>query len=222
MESTQKPSVLVCVLCGPERHQWINPRLSTALVQMSHDSRFRVMLDWIFDAHPVDYARNLCVDKARSFKSNWLLMLDNDNLPTGNPLDMIATAPAGAEIIGSNYGFVVEPERRSASSSSYALINNGGTEANGDFLEVPFGGFVGGGQLAIRSSVWEKLKAPWFKWVNGDDELLSPKNGHGEDVYFCRYAQAHGITVWTHKRLIGHMKNVDVTALAMNQSSPHH
>src|ERR1700737_3660387 len=53
----EKPHVLVTVLCGTERANWINPRLNIALVIMSHDTRFRVETRYCVDAKPIDYAR---------------------------------------------------------------------------------------------------------------------------------------------------------------------
>jgi hypothetical protein len=37
-----KPRILITVLCGTERGDWLNPDLSMALFQMAKDSRFQV------------------------------------------------------------------------------------------------------------------------------------------------------------------------------------
>ena len=100
----EKPHVLVTVLCGTERANWINPRLNIALVIMSHDTRFRVETRYCVDAKPIDYARNKNIAEARERGADWLVQIDNDIFTKTNPLDVIAQARPEHEIIGLSAG----------------------------------------------------------------------------------------------------------------------
>lgn len=198
----EKPRVLICVLTGAERHQWVNPRLSMTLVNMTHDPRFQVQLDWV-DAKPVAHARNLCMSKARSLKSDWVVMVDNDIAPV-DPLTVLAQAQEHSlDIVGLTAGVSIDGKLRFATA-----LND---QREGNFLGVDL---IGAGCLMVRSSVWSKIrKGPWFKWESGDDELLSAEGGHGEDVHFCNLARAAGFRLWTHTQLAGHLHTVDLTTL---------
>ena len=52
-------------------------------------------------------------------------------------------------------------------------------------------------------------RGPWFRWLVNEDEVLSRKLG--EDFYFCQLVQEHGLTVWTHERVAGHLKTVNAS-----------
>ncbi len=203
----EKPHVFVTVLCGRERHGWINPALSSALIAMSHDPRFALTIEHTADVQPVDYARNHCIDKARKANADWLVSFDNDVIPHSNPLDILAEATPDTEIIGLTYGVSLD------NGHTYKLATEQaeGTQ-QGRFLPVTF---IAGGTMMIRRSIWDKTAGPWFCWLTGQDELRSPIGGCGEDVYFSKKMRAAGLTLWTHPQLVGHLKTTDVTALAL-------
>lgn len=205
INSLAKPKVLVCILCGSERHGWINPRLSTAVVNMSHDPRFAVQLEWLQDLRPVEYARNLAFDKARSRKVDWCVQIDNDTAPI-DPLSVLVQAAhrSKIDIIGLSYG--------AEQNGKFRVLSELNGENAGPFAGVKN---IAAGCLMVRSNVWNTLPAPWFRWVNGEDELLSPNGGCGEDVYFVRTALAAGFKLWTHHELAGHFHSTDITALAI-------
>ena len=197
--------VLVCVLCGSER--WINPRLSTLLVQMALDARFAVQLEWVYDARPVDYARNLCVSKARSGGFDWLCMIDHGCAPSCSPLDVLATVPSEVSIVGLGAGICVNGVHK------WNIETPAKPEVLGKFQEVSR---IGAACLMMRSQVWQRIKGPWFRWVTGDDELLSPEGGKGEDVFFCDLARQNGFKIWTHGTSpAGHLRTCDLTEIVM-------
>jgi hypothetical protein len=199
--------ILVQVLCGSERHQWINPRLSSTLVKMALDLRFGVQLQWAHDVRPVAYARNLAVDNARNGGFDWLVMVDNDTVPMCNPLDLIATAPDDVHIIGLAAGISVNGACKWNFSTPATPEQVAGLQQVNE---------IGAGCLMLRSKVWETIPAPWFRWENGSDELCSPAGGAGEDIAFCRKAREHNFKLWTHSmHAAGHFHTVDLTELAM-------
>jgi hypothetical protein len=129
-------------------------------------------------------------------------MFDNDTTPT-DPLSVLAEAcQLGLDVVGLSYGAMIDGKQRLATQTN-------GTGVGG-FLGVDL---IGAGCLMVRSTVWQKIsKGPWFKWTTGDDELLSPQGGTGEDVFFCNLVRSAGFKIWTHRQLAGHYHSVDLTA----------
>ena len=190
-----KPRVLVCVLCGPERHHWINPRLAATLLRVVQDQRFTVDVEFIYGAHGVDRARNLAIEKAREKRADWCIQIDND-VTCNDPLDILAEADkAGLDIVTVSLGI-------SKAEGTYQPNVDLTGERCGRFMRVSN---AGAGVLMIRSSVWGKLpsNASLFLWTADC----------GEDVFFCRIAQGLGFKLWTHASLAGHLKTVDITGL---------
>ena len=76
-----KPSVLIAVLCGMERHYWIEPSLYAASLAWQHDKRFRMAFQIIYGHQTVEAARNAATEECINGKYDFLLMLDNDTQP---------------------------------------------------------------------------------------------------------------------------------------------
>jgi hypothetical protein len=207
-DQMNKQKVLLAVLCGLERTNWINPNLSVNLWQMAHDARFETYYAPVTDQRPFEFARNGALQAAQRMGVDWLLSIDNDNFIQSNPLDLIAAANTQQNVIGvasaigaATQNYKLFPEQRSCVT-------------DGPFVEVPA---VGGAVLCVHKSVWQKIpRGPWFKYVAADDELCTPL--HGEDVFFCRLVREHGMRVWTHSTLLaGHYRTTDITRLAVQR-----
>lgn len=207
-----KPKVLVCVLCGIERQNWINPQLSLALFKLARDTRFDLSYGMQMDMRPWETARNMTIHAARSMKVDWLISFDNDNFPFGNVLDIIKQAGPDQHVIGLRYGAGCLPRYMIVPALSNRPMNGQ------PFREVKE---VGGGVLMIHRTVWEKIPTgPWFRWAHDSNELLYPGPGtFGEDYYFCHLVREHGMHVWTHEQeLAGHYRTTDLTGLVFNLS----
>jgi hypothetical protein len=193
---------MVTILCGQERTNWINPGLMQTLFQMQRDQRFEICLFPVQDVRPFELARNVAVDAARKASADWLVSFDNDNFMYGynTPLDALAIAK-DRRIISFPCGFLMEGQ-------AHML------EYGDGFTEVPY---IGTGLVAIHRTVWEKIPAPWFKWVVPDFETVLKtgdlRSGCGEDVFFQRRAQEHGFKLWAAPFLCGHYKTIDLTRL---------
>jgi|SRR5579872_2766221 len=211
-----KPKVLIAVLTGAERSNWVNPDLTLTLVRMVKDPRFDVNYFPVRDARPWETARNITIVAARQINADWLISFDNDNFvpEPANPLDIIATAGKEHHIVGLTYGVPTD-------NHSYRLFPGEPRANSGPFKEADF---VGCGVLMVRNTVWQRVpNGPWFRWQhadNADNEVLSPDKGAvGEDVYFCRLARQHGLKIWTHAQLAAHYRTVEVTSLALTLST---
>jgi hypothetical protein len=189
-----RPKVLIAVLCGPERHQWVNPSLVGTLIAASHDPRFAVEVAFMNGAHHAEEGRNTCVVAARAKQVDWLVQIDND-MTCPAVLSILTEAnTAGLDIVSVAAGMI-------RSENVFKVNVSTPMERCGNFSRV---NHAGAGILMIRSSVWSKLSgAPLFVW---DNEV-------GEDGYFCRLANAADFKVWAHDRLAGHLKTTDITAL---------
>jgi hypothetical protein len=204
-----KPKVLVCVLTGTERHNWLCPDLAMNLVTMARDPRFEVYFGPVINMRPFEAARNVAVDGARRIGAEWLLSLDNDNFVPGNPLDIIAAAGPNQHVISLSCG-IQNAER----SVAFSCTSDAAHAVEGPFREIHE--CVGGGVLMIRDTVWKKIpRGPWFRWRHDDNELLTPGPGtRGEDGYFAELVRQRGFKVWTHQQKAGHYHTLDLTGIA--------
>lgn len=208
-----KVKVLICVLTGMERTNWVNPNLTMNLLTMSRDTRYDVEVEMVPDRYPVDYARNCCVVSAREKKAHFLLMIDNDQsvFDDFTPLDILSSAVdkdviglptvQGMALTGYENGNIFAPNVRTLEKP----------EADGDFFTVAK---VGTGAMFLNHRVWEKIPGPWFKWHYKETGELHETDGLlSEDFYFCELARHHGFQVWVHARVIPHWKTCEVARL---------
>ncbi len=211
-----KPKVLVCILTGIERQNWICADLSINLVQMARDSRFTVNYFPVRDARPWDTARNITVRMARELNVDWILSFDNDNFMQCNPLDIIAAAGKDKHVIGVDYGggscagIITQNDGR----HGYAMFSHMSPPVPNGAIDGPFKevNHVPGGVLMIRNTVWQQIPGPWFVWVRGDGELLLDNSCH-EDIYFCNLVRQHGFKVWKYQQPAGHYRTTDITGM---------
>ena len=214
-----KPKVLVCVLCGTERQNWIYPELSGMLIRMSHDSRFDVAIGNIKDGRPVEVPRNESIALARDNNFDWLVSFDNDNfMPSGTPLDIISLAGPSQNVIGLGYvcGSVEAGYKMFPPPTSQPI--------NGPFREVDC---LNGGALMVHRSVWQAIpRGPWFRFMydEGVETLraktsdwaygLGENGGCSEDFYFVRLCRKHELKCWTHTdKYAGHYRTTDLTGM---------
>lgn len=205
-----KPRILVTVLCGTERQNWINPQLTVNLMRMSRDPRFEICYGPQLDMRPWESARNMTIIAARQVNANYLLSFDNDNFVPGdgNPLDVIANARPEMDVIALTYGVSGRPD-------GFKLFPDpkGRGAICGPFREVEE---IAGGVLIVHNTVWQRIpKGPWFRWQHADNEALTPGPGCcGEDVYFARLCRQRGLRVWTHLQMLaGHYRTTDLTGM---------
>ena len=209
-----KHKIIISVLCGPERERWINPRLFDSLIALQWDSRFSILISNTYGFNRYEVARNRALQMARDNNPDALVQIDNDMvLPTqfGDVLsDAIASEkdvvgfPSARALL---HGGHVTPESRIFARCVEALSP---PERQGNCGEFVRARHVGTGVLIIRAEVWRRIpRGPWFKWLAADDELLSPRVA--EDYYFCELAEKHGLSVWSHRSVAGHLKTIDIT-----------
>jgi len=195
-----KKKIVVCVLCSTERGGWINPSLFRSLLQLQQDARFEFEFEMVCDVAPVATARNTAIVRARAHGADVCVMLDNDMVLPANFADILHDAvTTQKDVVSLGAGVWLEEGPR--------IIPGDNGPQDGQFRQT---GCAGGGVLIISSKVWHVIeRGPWFRWLTNDDEVGSRRLG--EDYYFCELVHAHGMTVWTHQRVAGHLKTSDAT-----------
>jgi hypothetical protein len=194
------PKVSVFVLCSTERTGWVNPALCLSLLNLREDPRLNISVEMVTDRKPVEHARNLCIVGARTMGADVCVQIDNDMTLPSNLADIVLDAwSTGKAVVSLPYA-ILPPE-------GPQMIPGDNSTPDGRFRQT---GCAGGGVLILNSEVWRVIpRGPWFRWLVNDDEVLSRKLG--EDYYFCQLVQEHGLTVWTHERVAGHLKTANAT-----------
>ena len=179
--------ILVSVLCGYERHGWLNPELVTFLMALAREKN-EVVISLNTDTTPVERARNFSARQALELGADWLLMLDNDIMPQANILRVLDGAGPDQHIILLPYWGVLDgiPAIHVMGENAVRVVPHSG------FQEIRAGGT---GAIFIQRRVLETLRKPHFSMRLSDDGL---KVIMGEDFDFCEKARKRGFRIWTH------------------------
>jgi len=99
------------------------------------------------------------------------------------------------DIVGGVYNY-----RRSTKEPVVRFADENGNPINKETPKELFKCFaLGAGCMLIKTSVFKRLKKPWFF-------LGEPDNQLGEDIYFCKIATEAGIDVWGDPSVsVGHL-----------------
>jgi len=145
-------------------------------------------------------ARNRLVEGALHHEADWLLMIDSDMVFPPYAADRLLSH--GEPIVGATYRRRGEP---------YDVLGKPSPE---EWSGIRPAEVVPTGLMLVRMDVFKKLTKPWF-WISIESttrELV------GEDIVFCRDAQAAGFGVWCDWELskdVGHLCQTMLT-LATN------
>lgn len=190
MNSQQKLSVrvFVAILCGYERTNWLCPALVDWLLSDHAPPEIEATTSLVCNYWPVDYARNVAVERALNNGADWLVMVDNDMGPNKKVFGAIASAhKKGLDVVGFAYPIL----------TNYGLCPSvlagqvSGKNDDPEFEEVPA---FGSGLIAIRTTVFRRLERPFFKLgIDNTAEGVSLAQAHGEDMAFCKKASASGL-----------------------------
>jgi hypothetical protein len=125
--------------------------------------------------------RQQCASVALQTGASHLLFIDADMRFPANTLDRLLAHDL--ELVAANYVQRTMPEWWTARLEGHSVSSVGQTG-----LQAVDS--VGCGVMLIRASVFGKIPRPWFDTPYDGVQHL------GEDLTFCRHAQAHGIPVW--------------------------
>lgn len=211
---TNKPKVLIAVLCGHERYQWIAPGLMLRLIEATQTPDADVQVVALHGTYGYAMARNRAVEKFLASDNSILCMVDNDTVP---PADFVSRV---LEFEKPDVWTLPYYMRPGAKASSYLCIGWRASEPN--FFHMPLQlepkwqeiDVGGAGCMFIRRAVLERMSFPWFQIPEYaiEQRFLT---GACEDLDFCERAQAAGFHIWTHGGLLcGHLHTVDLSVVA--------
>lgn len=172
-----------------------------------HDCTFEY-----FRGYGAAQARNKIADRAIQMKADYVFMVDNDvELPKDtlvtmldDPKDVCLGAYAyrsgrydGETCVCKLYDDKAHEYFNFPRESLYTWRELQKEERNK--LEIHGGGM---GCALIKTSVFERLKYPWFEWV-----MYADRHGNlSEDLYFCVNCRKAGIRIYTDTRIrCGHV-----------------
>lgn len=156
-------------------------------------------------------ARNRIVSKAQELKTDYVLMVDNDvTLPTDaliNLLDDVRDVQLGFYAHRTWNDFDGRTtisklgERNYTAAFQYRAEELRELRDSGKFKVQIHGG--GMGCALIRMAVFDRIRYPWYDWINYNN---ANKGMLSEDLYFCEQCRKAGIKIYTDTRVgCGHM-----------------
>ena len=163
-----------------------------------------------------DYARNQMIKKLLAVDNvpDYFLFIDSDMILEPRLLDKLIEADK--DVISGLYFQKHRPyyplsmiiEKCADGTQKYVWHTD--FKAN----EVQEIDACGAGALLVKSSVFDKVKSPWFSFVI--DDLGCPV---GEDIYFCKKLQDNGFKIWLHGgTIIDHVGNSMVNITNFSES----
>lgn len=211
---TDRPSIFIALLCGPERTGWIHPKLARALVYFTTDERADFELYPIWHSKTSQEARNHACDVFLETKHTHLLFIDNDTVPESfddRIINLLDLAFIDADIVGAPC-----PVKQNQ-SLHLNIYEHVGEEMYRPILGADLMAFrgpcdaVGTGVMMIRRRVIEAMhRVKWTapRWLSDKWEVplscpafLRPRypDGRtiiGEDLLFCQHAKGLGFSIY--------------------------
>ncbi len=157
----------------------VHSKLALALCKMINNPDYTVELGFV-GAKRVEASRNILTKKFLESDADYLLMIDDDNPPTRNVLDLLKE---GKEI-------VIFPTPIFYNKKIMWNIELGEHKQLSGLQQIKSGGT---GCILIKRSVFEKLEPNPFD-TKVDSYGVTTE---GQDIRFCRLAREVGIKIWT-------------------------
>jgi len=154
----------------------------------------------------IDHNRNKIVTEFLKTDCKWLLMMDDDNAPLNNPLDLIAF---NKDVIvcptlmykGDKMAYNVFKQH---DKGLITMLYTGGRK----LVRIDRGGT---GCILIKREVLEGMKRPFESIINKE----TGERVMGEDLAFCEKVEQKGFKLWTHWGYsCSHYKTIDLNKIA--------
>lgn len=172
---------------------FIHTNFAMSLISLVLQSRIPIFISNIRSS-VLPVSRSMLVERAQENKSDYILFLDSDMVfPPDTLMRLIAH---NKDIVCATYC-----RREGTTEPMGCTAEWEGIKA--DAIGVGEAGRVPMGVMLIRTSVFDKMDKPYFRWgINeGRSEIV------GEDVEFCDRARALGYKIWVDMELsrqVGH------------------
>ena len=183
---------------------WIHHELTIKLPRWLTETTHEVYFESSND-RPIKNNRNKIVKRFLASDYDYLLQIDNDNIPARNPLELV---DLGLDIVSCPvwiYQHKLVLNIYKLDPSDEMLIPVDPTKEKG-LIEIDA---TGTGVLLTSRRVLEALKAPFERKYDEDgiEEL-------GQDLYFSRKAKDAGFRIFSHLDYIAkHYKEIDLSVV---------
>ena len=185
---------------------WVKSELAFKLIKWLRESKYDIHYEFS-NLSPIAHNRNTIVQKFLLSDCDYLLQIDNDNIPVKNPLDLIQYKK---DIISCPVWIYQHKKVLNVykydDNDEYLIPLDPKGYNNKGLIEVDA---TGSGILICSRKVLEAIKAPF--------ERKFDENGietRGLDLYFCDKAIEKGFKIFTHMDYIAqHYKIIDLTIL---------
>lgn len=192
MTQNKKPHVLVATFSTGRIETITAGFLLTLMSQEKEAGRYTVGFTFP-EMVPVEHARNTVMRDFKRGDAQWLLMVDEDNPPTNNPLDYVSK----------DLDVVVFPTLMWQSSPE--ILAAGGNPLSWNCMDETDGGFIehrpkgglqeidagGSGAMLVSRRVATAVNHPFLRPTDSDGVVVE-----GSDFHFCRKVRAAGYKVW--------------------------
>jgi hypothetical protein len=185
MNINTKKGIYVAVL----NQGTIDADLAVCLLNISHQDNYNVMITFPGD-RPISHNRNKIVqDFLRHKNMDYLLMIDDDNVP---PINILNLADFDKDVIcGMSFGFqqgmIIPSIFKRKDDGLYTVAPFKGDEG---LMEVDA---AGSGQMMISRRVLEKIRYPFRNEYDADGIKRL-----GLDLNFCQRVKELGFKVYAH------------------------
>jgi hypothetical protein len=186
---------------------WLRHETAYALMALTHDQRYAIDVSGLFVlARPIPCARHMIINNFLKTACDFLLMLDDDVVPRGNPLDLVEH---DLDVVA-----MACPVWRPGSTPPIVL---NATPVDGSTVVKPTDGplvevtqaSTSGILIARRVLEHPDMKNPYgFQYDEGGVTSVD------DDITFFRKARAAGFRVWVSlNHYFGHVKDVDISRI---------
>ena len=181
---------------------WIHTNLVKPLLDIQNKTDHE--LTFLFsEARPIDYNRNIIVDKFLNSDCEILFMMDSDMVIDENILDMIhPDYDVVSAVVFTTKNGIPYPIIMKDHDGAYVPMADPSDEIE-PYTKVDG---IGTGCIYIRRSVFEKIDRPFFRFqydASGGITL-------GEDYFFSKKIKAAGISPYVATEfIVGHYKTFD-------------
>lgn len=170
---------------------------------MSRDNGIEHLGRFVCEGSLIGSQRTTLVQQALETSAEWFFWLDTDMRFPEWTLEALLSHQK--PIVGASY-----VTRRGSPKHSVAFPVDGAQKGHVPTIPTSAGleevGAMGMGCVLMHRSVFEVVPKPWF--VVG--YLPSREKFVGEDIYFCRHAQKHGVKMYIDHDLSHHVKHIGI------------
>lgn len=213
-QKQEKPIPVYIAVLNPDGkiHVQLANRLIQIIIECFRSKKYEPTLRFS-KVTGVDYNRNAIVNDFMKTDCKWLIMIDHDNPPLKNPLDLIEFNKDIMCLPTMMWRGVGSPDgNEGLAFNVYKKVPGGwGTFVYDGKNKLFRADRVGTGCVLFKRNIFKKIQAPFLSGVNKKTGMRIL----GEDIMFSDKARTAGYKLWGHWDFVcSHYKEVDLLDVA--------